>query len=147
MNRTLIRSGRTALHRRLGVAGAVLAAAVPFAGLLATAGVVARVVAIGIDLNADASVLVGIGVAYGIYIVKRCREDREPTFYGKSTGRAVVLTALAAMAAFGSLLIGSHQGIRSLGLVTVIGISGCLTAAMILLPALVQPIQRKGWKL
>ena len=69
VNRTLIRSGRTALHRRLGVAGAVLAAAVPFAGLLATAGVVARVVAIGIDLNADASVLVGIGVS-GVPVVQ-----------------------------------------------------------------------------
>ena len=65
----LIRSGRTALHRRLGVAGAVLAAAVPFAGLLATAGVVGRVVAIGIDLNADASVLVGIGVS-GVPVVQ-----------------------------------------------------------------------------
>ena len=65
----LIRSGRTVLHRRLGVAGAVLAAAVPFAGLLATAGVVGRVVAIGIDLNADASVLVGIGVS-GVPVVQ-----------------------------------------------------------------------------
>ena len=65
----LIRSGRTALHRRLGVAGAVLAAALPFAGLLATAGVVGRVVAIGIDLNADASVLVGIGVS-GVPVVQ-----------------------------------------------------------------------------
>lgn len=57
----LIQSGRTALHRRLGVAGAVLAAIVPFAGLMASAGVVERAVSLGIDLNADASVL-GIGV-------------------------------------------------------------------------------------
>ena len=33
--------------------------------------------------------LVGIGVAYGIYVVQRYREDGEATFYGKSTGRAV----------------------------------------------------------
>jgi hypothetical protein len=58
----LIQSGRTRLHRRLGVAGAVVAAAVPFAGLMATAGVVGRVVASGIALDADASVL-GIGVS------------------------------------------------------------------------------------
>jgi len=49
------------MHRRLGVAGAVLAVAVPFAGLLATSQVVGRVVASGISLDADASVL-GIGV-------------------------------------------------------------------------------------
>ena len=58
----LVQSRRTALHRRLGVAGAVLAVAVPFAGLLATSGVVARVVSRGIDLDADASAL-GIGVS------------------------------------------------------------------------------------
>jgi len=61
MQTFLIQSRRTALHRRLGVAGAVLAVAVPFAGLLATSQVVGRVVASGISLDADASVL-GIGV-------------------------------------------------------------------------------------
>jgi len=40
----------------------VLAVAVPFAGLLATSQVVGRVVALGIDLNGDASVF-GIGVS------------------------------------------------------------------------------------
>ena len=40
-----------------------------FAGLLATAGVVGRVVAIRIDLNADTSVLVGIGVS-GVPVVQ-----------------------------------------------------------------------------
>ena len=63
MQSLLIRSGKTALHRRLGVLGAVLAAAVPFAGLMATAGVTNRVAAAGIDLDADASVLVGLGLS------------------------------------------------------------------------------------
>ena len=58
----LVQSGRTALHRRLGVVGGVLAAIVPFAGLMATAGAVGRVVASGISLDGDASVL-GIGVS------------------------------------------------------------------------------------
>ena len=62
MQTFLIQSRRTALHRRLGVAGAVLVVAVPFAGLLATSQVVGRVVALGIDLNGDASVF-GIGVS------------------------------------------------------------------------------------
>jgi len=59
----LIRSGRTTLHRRLGVTGAILAAIVPFAGLMATAGVVRRVVGSGIALDGDASALVGLGVS------------------------------------------------------------------------------------
>jgi uncharacterized protein len=90
--------------------------------------------------------LVGIGVAYGIYVVQRYREDGEATFYGKSTGRAVVLSALTAIVAFGSLIIGAHRGIRSLGLVMTIGISACLLAALALLPALLEIARRKGWK-
>ena len=58
----LVQTGRTRFHRRLGVAGAVLAALVPFAGLMATAGVVSRVVSDGISLDGDASAL-GIGVS------------------------------------------------------------------------------------
>ena len=90
--------------------------------------------------------MVGIGVAYGIYIVRRYREDGEATFYGKSTGRAVMLSALTAVIAFSSLLIGAHRGIRSLGLVMSIGVVACLLAALALLPALLEIARRKGWK-
>lgn len=61
----LVQTGRTALHRRLGLIGGVLAAIVPFAGLLATAGAPARIVAAGFPLDADASAL-GIGVSGSI---------------------------------------------------------------------------------
>ena len=104
----------------------------------------------GIDLNpANIMVLpliVGIGVAYGIYVVQRYRETHEATFYSKSTGRAVVLSALVTTFAFASLLIGAHRGIRSLGLVMTIGVIACLIAAMALLPALLEIARRKGWK-
>ncbi len=90
--------------------------------------------------------MVGIGVAYGIYVVQRYREDGEATFYGKSTGRAVMLSALTAVIAFGSLLIGAHRGIRSLGLVLGIGVVACLLASLVLLPALLELARRKSWK-
>jgi hopanoid biosynthesis associated RND transporter like protein HpnN len=90
--------------------------------------------------------MVGIGVAYGIYVVRRYREDGEATFYGKSTGRAVMLSALTAVIAFASLLIGAHRGIRSLGLVMAIGVVACLLASLALLPALLEIARRKGWK-
>ncbi len=90
--------------------------------------------------------LVGIGVAYGIYIVQRYREHGEATFYSKSTGRAVILSALTTMVAFASLILGAHRGISSLGLVMSIGVSACLVATMVLLPALLEIARRKGWK-
>ena len=90
--------------------------------------------------------MVGIGVAYGIYIVQRYREDGEATFYGKSTGRAVMLSALTSLIAFGSLLTGAHRGICSLGLVMTIGVTACLVSSLTLLPALLEIARRKGWK-
>jgi hypothetical protein len=90
--------------------------------------------------------IVGIGVAYGIYVVQRYRESHEATFYSKSTGRAVILSAMTATFAFASLLIAAHRGIRSLGLVTTIGVISCLIAALVLLPSLLEIARRKGWK-
>jgi hopanoid biosynthesis associated RND transporter like protein HpnN len=91
--------------------------------------------------------MVGIGVAYGIYVVQRFREDGEATFYSKSTGRAVVLSALTTIVAFGSMIIGAHRGIRSLGLVMIIGILACGMAALALLPAFLEIARRKRWKI
>jgi len=90
--------------------------------------------------------IVGIGVAYGIYVVQRYRESHEATFYSKSTGRAVILSALTTTIAFASLLVGAHRGIRSLGLVMTIGVIACLVAALALLPSLLEMARRKGWK-
>lgn len=111
---------------------------------------IGAMVVVGIRFN-PANILtlplmVGIGVAYGIYVVRRYREDGEATFYGKSTGRAVMLSALTAVIAFASLLIGAHRGIRSLGLVMSIGVIACLLASLALLPALLEIAKRKGWK-
>lgn len=90
--------------------------------------------------------LVGIGTAYGIYVVQRYRETGDATFYGKSTGRAVVLSALTTIVGFASLLIGAHRGIRSLGLLMSLGVISCLIASLVLLPALLEIARRKGWK-
>jgi predicted RND superfamily exporter protein len=90
--------------------------------------------------------IVGIGVAYGIYVVQRFREDREPVFYGKSTGRAVILSGLTTLVAFGTLATGAHLGIRSLGIVMCIGVACCLVAALVLLPALLEVARRHNWE-
>ena len=60
---SLVQTARTATHRRLGIAGAVWAAAVVAGGLLATFNVVGRVVAGGLDLGADTSAIPELGVA------------------------------------------------------------------------------------
>jgi hopanoid biosynthesis associated RND transporter like protein HpnN len=118
--------------------------------LVGTAWMFGAMVVLGINFNpANIMVLpliVGIGVAYGIYVVQRYRESHEATFYSKSTGRAVILSAMTTTFAFASLLVGAHRGIRSLGLVTTIGVISCLVAALVLLPSLLEIARRKGWK-
>jgi hypothetical protein len=60
------------------------------------------------------------------------------------TGRAVVLTSLTTMAGFGTLVLSHYPGLRSMGYVAVIGISACLMASIIILPALYTLILK--WK-
>ncbi|MCS7049463.1 MAG: MMPL family transporter, partial [Verrucomicrobiae bacterium] len=94
-----------------------------------------------------APLIVGIGVAYGVYVMQRFRETGEPTFWGRSTGRAVILSALTTVVAFATLIGGSHRGIQSLGMVMSLGVSACLLAAMTLLPALLALARRCNWRI
>lgn len=93
-----------------------------------------------------APLIVGIGVAYGVYVMQRFRETGEPTFWGRSTGRAVILSALTTIVAFATLIGGAHRGIQSLGIVMSLGVGACLLAAMTLLPALLAVARRFQWK-
>ena len=51
------------------------------------------------------------------------------------------------MTGFGSLILGGHQGIQSLGLVMSIGIATCMVAGLTFLPALLNLLARHGWTL
>ncbi len=106
---------------------------------------------LGIPLNPanimTLPLIVGIGVAYGIYVMQRYREDHDSSVFGKSTGRAVVLSGLTTVVGFGSLMIGKHQGIFTLGLVMSVGVLACLIAALLLLPALLEIARRHSWRI
>lgn len=92
--------------------------------------------------------ILGVGVANGIHIIHRYREesDKTVTVLSKSTGQAVFISSLTTITGFGSLMVADHQGIHSLGLVLTIGMSACLIASMTLLPAILKLCTVKGWK-
>jgi hopanoid biosynthesis associated RND transporter like protein HpnN len=78
--------------------------------------------------------VIGIGVAYGIYTVDRWREAPEMNLFSSSTGKAVVMSALTSMVGFGSMMISKYEGLYSLGLLMMIGIGMCLIASTVILP-------------
>jgi hopanoid biosynthesis associated RND transporter like protein HpnN len=89
--------------------------------------------------------VIGIGVTNGIHILNRFAEEQNPGILAKSTGKAVLVSALTAIAGFGSLIPAKHQGIASLGAVMSVGIATCMLAALTFLPAVLTLLIRKGW--
>jgi predicted RND superfamily exporter protein len=90
---------------------------------------------------------VGIGVTNGIHILNRFAEERNPGILAKSTGKAVLLSALTTVAGFGSLTIAKHQGIASLGLLMAAGAFACMVAGLVFLPTLLNWLCRRGWRM
>jgi hypothetical protein len=86
--------------------------------------------------------VIGIGVTNGIQILNRFAEERTPNILARSTGKAVLVSGLTAIAGFGSLLLAKDQGIHSLGCVMAVGIMVCMIAGLTFLPALLNLLGR-----
>jgi hopanoid biosynthesis associated RND transporter like protein HpnN len=86
--------------------------------------------------------VIGIGVTNGIHILNRFAEERTPGILSRSTGKAVLVSGLTAIAGFGSLILAKHRGIYSLGCLMATGIATCMIAALTLLPALLNFLGR-----
>jgi predicted RND superfamily exporter protein len=80
--------------------------------------------------------VIGIGVTNGIHILNRFAEERTPSILARSTGKAVLVSGLTAIAGFGSLTLAKHNGIHSLGVIMSIGIATCMIAGLTFVPAL-----------
>ncbi|HUS36533.1 MAG TPA: MMPL family transporter [Verrucomicrobiae bacterium] len=89
--------------------------------------------------------VIGIGVTNGIHILNRFAEEQNPGILAKSTGKAVLVSALTTIAGFGSLIPAKHQGIASLGSVMAVGVATCMIAGLTFLPAILTLLIRKGW--
>lgn len=95
--------------------------------------------ALGVDLNpANIMILpliIGIGVTNGIHILNRFAEEQHPSILARSTGKAVFVSGLTAIAGFGSLILAKDRGIHSLGVVMAAGMTTCMIAALAFLPS------------
>ena len=86
------------------------------------------------------TMIIGIGVDYGVHIVHRYREAR--TTPGSDleaglveTGSAVAISALSTMVGFGSLATSHYPGLISMGLVSILGTLSTAMVAIVVVPA------------
>ncbi len=94
----------------------------------------------GIEMNFvnafTATMILGVGVDYGIHIIHRMHASGGVVDAGTlETGKAVAMAALTNVAGFGSLCFSSFPGMRSVGVVAVLGTATCLLTALTFLPA------------
>jgi len=89
--------------------------------------------------------LLGLGIVYGVHIVRRWLENPEITAFAATitSGRGVAFAALTTMASLVSLIFSHHQGVASFGIIILIGIASSLVAALYVLPAVIDLIYLK----
>jgi len=91
-------------------------------------------------------ILIGTGIDGGIQMVQRMYEEPHRPMLETSTATSVTLSSLTTLLAFGSLMLGQHQGMASLGQVMALGTASILIATVIILPALhewlIRPVGR-----
>jgi hypothetical protein len=114
-------------------------------GLASLAGIMAM---LGLDFNflnlIVIPMIVGIGIDDGVHFTNTfCQSDHlnrsEKMF---QTGRAVVLTSLTTIIGFGSITLSHYPGLKSMGYVAIIGISACMIASIVVLPAIFAVVSR-----
>ena len=111
----------------------------------------------GLDMNFFnvfvVTMIIGIGVDYGVHMVHRWREvgfgpealqgERLAAALGE-TGKAIVLAAVSTSVGFGSLALSHYPGLRSMGIVAILGAAATALVSITLLPALVALGRRRG---
>ena len=90
-------------------------------------------------------IIIGIGIDDGVHIIHRWKlegKGRLRTVFS-STGKAIFLTSLTTMLAFGSLVFSVFRGFGHLGGAMFLGVGACFLTTVIILPGLIGLIEKK----
>lgn len=87
--------------------------------------------------------IIGIGIDDGVHIMHRWRREGHgsSSIVYASTGKAILLTSLTTMIAFGSMVFSVYRGYASLGWALVIGVGACFLTSVIILPGIIGIIE------
>ena len=83
-------------------------------------------------------VTLGIGVDYGVNIYLRSKLEGPGRLLQavRATGGAVALCSATTIIGYGALLVADNRALRSFGTLAILGEIACLSAALVLMPAL-----------
>ncbi|HJZ56695.1 MAG TPA: MMPL family transporter, partial [Gemmataceae bacterium] len=124
-----------------GVRGVLLGLFPLAVGAVLTAGVMG---VFGVPLNPANMIalplVVGVSVDNGVHILHdhRERNPNRPYAVGSATGKGVLVAGLTTVLGFGTLMIGRHKGMESLGLALALGVTFSMLASLVWLPALLR---------
>jgi hopanoid biosynthesis associated RND transporter like protein HpnN len=117
-----------------------LVALLPLAmGMIATLGFMALC---GFALNPANMIafplILGVGADNGVHVLHdfKSRDRKKRYRLSHATGRGIMVAALTTILGFGTLMIAQHRGMASLGLILTVGVTCCMTTALVFLPAL-----------
>jgi hopanoid biosynthesis associated RND transporter like protein HpnN len=89
--------------------------------------------------------IVGIGVANGVHVLHDYRRRNGKRSYAltATTGVGVLAVSSTTALGFGMLMIARHKGLAGLGLVLALGVTSCMVAALVFLPAALRLINKQ----
>jgi predicted RND superfamily exporter protein len=90
--------------------------------------------------------IIGIGIDDGVHILHRWRHEGHSKIHVvfASTGKAILLTSLTTMFAFGSLIFSAFPAFGQFGGALFIGVAACFLTSTIILPGIIGLIERKS---
>ena len=93
---------------------------------------------LGIEFNpaniVTLPLIIGIDVAFGVYIIDRYREEGKLSIFSGSTGKAIIMSSLTSLFGFSSLLVSKFNGMFSIGELMSLGLAIGLVTSIFILP-------------
>lgn len=85
-------------------------------------------------------IVLGYAVSQGVYFIHRFNEGTSPRDALRSVGTAVACSTITTLAGWSALLIAAHKGLKTMGVLAVVGMGVTLVVSFILMPAVLQII-------
>jgi predicted RND superfamily exporter protein len=85
-------------------------------------------------------IVLGFGISQGVYFLHRFREGTSPLAAVTSVGAAVACSTITTLVGWGALLAAAHRGLKTMGVLSCIGMTAILVVTLTIVPSVLQII-------